>query len=60
MKVIIEYDESGLYRDNAWETPTVRSKGQSQAVTPAQAAQLIKNNQAHLLKNELGEVQFSH
>ncbi|WPC75836.1 hypothetical protein [Vibrio porteresiae] len=59
MKVIIEYDQAGLYRDNAWETPTQRSKGQTQAVTPAHAAQLIKNNQAHLLKNEHGEVQFS-
>ncbi|MBF9002535.1 MULTISPECIES: hypothetical protein [Vibrio] len=60
MKVVIEYDEAGLYRDNEWDTPTICSKGQTAAVSPAAAAHLIKTNKAHLWKNERGELQFSN
>ncbi|SJL83828.1 hypothetical protein [Vibrio palustris] len=58
MKIIIEYDKAGKYRDEAWETPILRTKGQTQAVSPAYAAQLIKKHEAHLFKSDSGEVVF--
>lgn len=56
MKVIIEYNETGLYRDNSWAIPSVRIKGQLQAVEPALAATLIKTHKASLHKNDNGEM----
>lgn len=56
MKVLIEYNETGLYRDNSWSTPSIRTKGQLQAVEPALAATLIKTHKANLHKNENGEI----
>lgn len=56
MKILIEYNETGLYRDNSWSTPSIRTKGQLQAVEPALAATLIKTHKANLHKNENGEI----
>lgn len=33
MRVLIEYTQTGKYRDHAWEALTIRSKGEIQAVT---------------------------
>ncbi|CAM2982246.1 hypothetical protein QTO01_10945 [Vibrio mytili] len=49
MKVLIQYTQSGKYRDQAWETSTLKIKGDIQAVTPPCAAQLIKQNKASLV-----------
>ncbi|MFV0576618.1 MAG: hypothetical protein ACK5NC_14550 [Vibrio sp.] len=56
MKVLIEYRETGLYQDTAWSLPAIRTKGQLQAVEPACAATLIKNQKANLYKNENGDI----
>ncbi len=59
MKVLIQFDQSGKYKDNFWESATMRSKGDIQAVTPAYAAHLIKEKQAHLYTDEKNQVMFS-
>lgn len=48
MKVIIQYTQTGMYRDHAWEASTIRVQGQYHAVTPSYAAQLIEQNKAQL------------
>lgn len=52
MRVLIEYTQTGKYRDHAWEALTIRSKGEVQAVSPSYAAQLIKQNRASLSTTE--------
>ncbi|WP_167394201.1 hypothetical protein [Vibrio diabolicus] len=52
MKVLIQYTQSGKYRDQAWESLTLRSKGDMQAVTPSYAAQLIEQSKATLVMTE--------
>ncbi|MEZ9566045.1 hypothetical protein AB4427_09310 [Vibrio artabrorum] len=52
MRVLIQYTQTGKYRDHAWEALTVRSKGEIQAVTPSYAAQLIKQKRASLATTE--------
>ena len=49
MKVLIQYTETGKYRDQAWEALTVKAKGDVAAVTPSYAAQLIKEKKACLM-----------
>ncbi|PSW22233.1 hypothetical protein C9I98_02930 [Photobacterium sanctipauli] len=56
MKVLIEYTEMGKYRDNVWEGATTKTKGQTQAVTPSFAAQLIENNKAKLVTTECDHI----
>ncbi len=46
MKVLIQYTQAGKYRDQAWESLTLRSKGDMQAVTPSYAAQLNRTKQS--------------
>ncbi|MFA0238615.1 MULTISPECIES: hypothetical protein [Vibrio] len=52
MRVLIEYTQTGKYRDHAWEALTIRSKGEVQAVTPSYAAQLIEQDRASLSTTE--------
>ncbi|EOX4966121.1 hypothetical protein [Vibrio alginolyticus] len=52
MKVLIQYTQAGKYRDQAWESLTLRSKGYMQAVTPSYAAQLIEQSKATLVMTE--------
>ena len=52
MRVLIEYTQTGKYRDHAWEALTIRSKGEVQAVTPSYAAQLVEQNRASLSTTE--------
>ncbi|WP_086981084.1 hypothetical protein [Vibrio aphrogenes] len=56
MKVVIQYTQTGMYKDSTWGNPSLRTKGQLQAVEPAFAATLIKNQQAHLQKNQQGDI----
>ncbi|MGO2507445.1 MAG: hypothetical protein ACTH6Y_00480 [Vibrio hibernica] len=56
MKVLVEYTQTGMYKDNTWGTATKRSKGQLQAVEPAFAATLIKSQKACLHTNENGDI----
>ncbi|HBV77034.1 MULTISPECIES: hypothetical protein [Vibrio] len=56
MKVLVEYTETGMYKDYSWGNPTMRTKGQLHAVEPASAATLIKAHKACLYKNEDGEI----
>ena len=58
MKVLIQYTQQGKYRDQEWESLTLRQKGDIQAVSPSSAAQLIGQNKACLLKSDNGEVMF--
>ena len=52
MKVLIQYTQTGKYRDHVWEALTIRAKGEIQAVTPSSAAQLIEQNKAVLVTTE--------
>ncbi|MFB9137631.1 hypothetical protein M1D72_05450 [Vibrio sp. AK197] len=58
MKVLIQLDQAGTYRDNLWDAPVIRSKGDVYAVTPAYAAHLIKQQIAHLYTDENQQVVF--
>ncbi|CAH0536700.1 hypothetical protein [Vibrio marisflavi] len=46
MKVVIEFLETGHYKDNAWEGDMYIEKGERRAVTPAYAAQLVDEKKA--------------
>ncbi|MCL9781293.1 hypothetical protein M9194_07605 [Vibrio sp. S4M6] len=46
MKVIVEFLESGHYRDNPWDDDAFIEKGERRAVTPSYAAQLIEQKKA--------------
>lgn len=52
MKVLIEYTQTGMYKDDAWEQPALHVKGQVHAVSPSYAVQLIERNQACLHTDE--------
>ncbi|MGF1752159.1 hypothetical protein L4C33_00970 [Vibrio makurazakiensis] len=52
MKVLIQYTQAGKYRDQAWESLTIKAKGETQAVTPSYAAQLIEQSKASLVISE--------
>ncbi|WP_105901315.1 hypothetical protein [Vibrio gangliei] len=56
MKVLIQYEETGMYKDSTWSTPSLRAKGQLHAVEPACAATLIKNHKASLHRNKQGDI----
>lgn len=58
MKVLIQYTETGKYRDQAWEALTVKAKGDVAAVTPSYAAQLIKEKKACLMTSDNEQVIF--
>lgn len=60
MKVLIQYTQSGKYRDQAWEGYVIREKGEFQTVTPSYAAQLIEQNKARLITTGDGKVVISH
>ncbi|UJF16851.1 hypothetical protein L0B53_02575 [Vibrio sp. SS-MA-C1-2] len=48
MKVLIEFTETGYFREQVWEAPIFRVKGQTQAVIPSCASRLINEHQAIL------------
>ncbi|MCW8334744.1 hypothetical protein J4N42_06250 [Vibrio sp. SCSIO 43135] len=52
MKVLIQYTKTGKYRDRAWESLSIRAKGEIHAVTPSSASQLIEQNKAVLFTTE--------
>ncbi|MBL4295838.1 hypothetical protein H8F06_11000 [Vibrio fluvialis] len=52
MKVMIQYTQTGMYKDEAWESPALHIKGQLHAVSPSYAVQLIQRNQACLYTDE--------
>jgi len=56
MKVLIEYTETGKYRDRAWDALTIKSKGEIGAVTPSSAVQLIEQHKAVLFIDENDEI----
>ncbi|MBD1577609.1 MULTISPECIES: hypothetical protein [Vibrio] len=60
MKVLVEYTQAGLYKDQTWGAPIKRKKGQLQAVEPAFAATLIKTQKACLRTDIDGEIIISH
>jgi hypothetical protein len=55
MKVIIEFIETGRYKDRIWEPSFHGEKGNVRAVSPSYAARLIKESKAKLYINEEGE-----
>jgi hypothetical protein len=55
MKVIIEFIETGRYKDRIWESSFHGEKGSVRAVSPSYAARLIKESKAKLYINEEGE-----
>ncbi|XAW88344.1 hypothetical protein ABDK09_03080 [Vibrio sp. CDRSL-10 TSBA] len=59
MKILIQYTQTGMYKDDAWETPALHLKGQLHAVSPSYAAQLIQRNQASLYTDENKNVVIS-
>ncbi len=48
MKVVVEFLESGRFRDNFWDGEFYVNRGERRAVTPSYAAQLITNQIASL------------
>ncbi|MCG6291087.1 hypothetical protein, partial [Vibrio vulnificus] len=48
MKVVVEFLESGRFRDNVWDGEFGGEKGEHRAVSPWLAAQVIHNRQASL------------
>lgn len=52
MKVIVEFLESGRFRDNFWDGEFHVDKGEHRAVSPSLAAQLINNHAAALYRTE--------
>ncbi|MGF1701498.1 hypothetical protein L4D09_14465 [Photobacterium makurazakiensis] len=56
MKVLIQYTQTGKYRDHAWEALATKAKGEVQAVTPSYAAQLIDQDKASLVTTEDGQL----
>ncbi|CAH0539789.1 hypothetical protein [Vibrio marisflavi] len=52
MKVVVEFLESGRFRDNFWDGEFYVNRGERRAVTPSFAAQLITNQIASLQRIE--------
>ncbi|RZP65076.1 hypothetical protein [Vibrio vulnificus] len=52
MKVVVEFLESGRFRDNFWDGEFRVEKGEYRAVSPSLAAQLIHNRQASLYHSD--------
>jgi hypothetical protein len=48
MKIVVEFQKNGIYRDHYWEGYFHSVKGQLREVTPSYAAQLIKESKATL------------
>ncbi|AOW84137.1 hypothetical protein [Vibrio mimicus] len=59
MKVLIQFDQAGSYKDSFWDEPIFHAKGELFPVTPICAVELIENHQAHLYINEDGELVLS-
>jgi len=58
MKVLIQYTQTGKYKDRAWEALTLKSKGEIHAVTPSSAARLIEQNKAVLFTTDGQDIVF--
>ncbi|MBE3666504.1 hypothetical protein BOO35_15620 [Vibrio navarrensis] len=50
MKVVVEFLESGRFRDNFWDGEFRVERGEHRTVSPSLAAQLIHNRQASLYR----------
>ncbi|MGL4830635.1 MAG: hypothetical protein ACRCXG_15235 [Vibrio sp.] len=59
MKVLIQFDQAGNYKDGFWDEPVFHAKGELFPVTPICAVELIENSQAHLYIDENGELVIS-
>ncbi|UIP29574.1 MULTISPECIES: hypothetical protein [Photobacterium] len=46
LQVVIEFTETGVYKDRCWENSFTAMKGQLHKVTPHYAAHLIKHSKA--------------
>ncbi|QUJ69216.1 hypothetical protein KDD30_00130 [Photobacterium sp. GJ3] len=46
LQVVIEFTETGIYKDRCWESSFKAMKGQLHRVSPQYAAHLIKNAKA--------------
>lgn len=56
MKLLIEYTESGKYRDQAWEGYTYKGKGHREFVTPSFAAKMQDEGKVRIVLDEHGGV----
>jgi hypothetical protein len=54
MKVVVEFMETGRYKDRIWEPSFHTGKGSLRSVSPSYAAQLIRQCKAKLHINEDG------
>lgn len=52
MKVVVEFLQSGHFRDNFWDDDVFVEKGERRAVTPSYAAQLIDKDVASFQRIE--------
>ncbi|NQZ94016.1 MAG: hypothetical protein HRT97_16950 [Moritella sp.] len=60
MKVVVEFMETGRYKDRVWEPSFHTGKGSLRSVSPAYAAQLIKQSKAILHINEDGSAAIEY
>ncbi|KXO13320.1 hypothetical protein AKG98_3547 [Moritella sp. JT01] len=60
MKVVVEFIETGRYKDRAWEPSFYTVKGNLRSVSPSYAVQLINQFKAILYTNENGSVVFKN
>lgn len=51
MKFLVQFDEEGMYQNNAWDIPVPYVKGEVRALNPLLTMVLIERNQAHLYTN---------
>ena len=60
MKVVVEFMETGRYKDRAWEPSFHTGKGSLRSISPSYAAQLIRQCKAKLHINEDGSAAIEH
>ncbi|QUM82640.1 hypothetical protein HWV01_21520 [Moritella sp. 5] len=60
MKVVVEFMETGRYKDRVWEPSFHTGKGSLRSVSPSYAAQLISQCKAKLHFNEDGSAALEH
>ncbi|GLT17019.1 hypothetical protein GCM10007938_07960 [Vibrio zhanjiangensis] len=55
MNVLIQFDESGEYKDGAWKRPVSYRKGEVHSVSPLSAIVLIEQQKAHIYNKNTDE-----
>ncbi|MGR6781747.1 hypothetical protein ACU5B6_19830 [Moritella viscosa] len=60
MKVVVEFMETGRYKDRVWEPSFHTGKASLRSVSPSYAAQLISQCKAKLHINEDGSAALEH